>query len=159
MKLDIFKIIIGLSLLIVSASVAYYFVIFLPNLEKQKIEQQESAQKLKQQQLIEQKNKQEENELSLSRCLLQAEESYHENWNSECESQGRLSSQCIELLKMSIDEYMQQNNFKTEDTFKAVEEFYNEQSECSCRLPFENSDRIDSWRESAKNECYRKYNN
>ena len=88
------KKIISVSLLIIALSMAYYFVILLPQKENQKIELQrfEAEQKrLEVKQQVEQQKEQEDSKLRLlTQCLNQADENYHTNWFSECKSQGKL---------------------------------------------------------------------
>jgi len=74
--MNTFQKLVAVSLLIVSLSIAYYFVIFLPQKEN-----------LKTQMKLENGNK-------LNKCLIAASENMTTFWNKECASQ-RLSKDCI----------------------------------------------------------------
>jgi len=155
------KKIISVSLLIIALSMAYYFVIFLPQKENQKIELQrfEAEQKrLEVKQQVEQQKEQEDSKLRLlTQCLNQAGENYHTNWFSECKSQGKLSATCIKLMEMTFEEYIKENNIPDNKRVEAVSEFYDKRDDCSCRLPSDNARRIEGWEEDAKDECFKKY--
>lgn len=139
------------AVLLVAFSVFYYLVIYLPGKENQKIE----TQRLE----VEQQKKEKElKQESLSSCLTSADESYTNNWNNECKSQGKLSDACIKLVKMTFDEYAKENNIPNEKRLVAIDEFYDKKHDCSCRLPTYNADTIEGWKKDAKDECYKRYN-
>lgn len=107
---------IGVSFLIISLSVAYYFVIFLPGKERLQlqIKQQEVENSIKKDQETE-KNKI-ENKVNLDLCLKRAGENFDNNWNSGCEKQG-LKKEC-ELPTSWADTYTESLNNAKEDCFK-----------------------------------------
>lgn len=150
LKNNLLVVAISASLLIVSSSLGYYYVFYIPKKDAQKIEQQN----LENQQ---QKEEGDSRQRSLSLCLSQADQNYHDNWNSECKSQGKLSDSCIKLLDMTFDEYADKNDIPSDKRLDAIDEFYNKRDECSCRLSFTHSDRIDGWKEKEKDECYKKF--
>lgn len=72
-----FKPIIGLSVLIVSLSIAYYFVVFLPSREQQKLEmikEEREAKSLEDSGRI----------ISLEYCIQDADTFYLQSWNQMC---------------------------------------------------------------------------
>lgn len=94
---------------------------------------------------------------ALNTCLASAEENYHNQWNRECKSQGKLTSRCVSLNEMTFDEYVEQNNIPQDKRLDATVDFYEERSNCSCRLPLDNADRINEALEKGKDECFKKY--
>lgn len=125
--MNTFQRMIGASLLIVSLSIAYYFIIFLPGKEKLQlqIEQQkiESVIRIKQQEIETVTKKEQENnkiklenKLYLDLCLKNASESFTNNWNTGCEKNG-LGKQC-ELPTVWADTYTENLNSQKEDCFK-----------------------------------------
>jgi len=159
MKIDFFKIIIAITLLIIALSVAYYFVIFLPQKENQKIELQRLEAEEEKTEAEQKKKEAESKSQLLSICLGQAESTYSSNWNNECKSQGKLTSECIKLIDMSLDDYIEENNIPDSKRIDAVDEFFDKKSDCSCRLPLDNADRIEEWKKADKEECHIKYGN
>ena len=74
---------IGLSILILSVSVSYYFVVFIPNAEKEKLNEQSAIEQEKI--LLEQQFK-EEKKLDYEKCLANAELDFREHWQNRCEA-------------------------------------------------------------------------
>ncbi len=72
---------LAVSALIIALSVGYYFVIFLPQTEQEKINLQKQIQ-------TETENKRNSDRVSLSSCLDAANNASHENWNKYCEIEG-----------------------------------------------------------------------
>jgi hypothetical protein len=87
------KISIIIGALVVALSVAYYLVIFLPQKEKARVEQQKQEQQQAQQAKDDAVRKDEkekfDNKISLSSCLSRADISYSDNWNKNCKALGR----------------------------------------------------------------------
>lgn len=71
------KNIVAASLLIIALSFAYYFVIFLPEKEKAKLEQEKIEQEDKQKQWL-------LNKTGLENCLKDAEKTENDFWNKTC---------------------------------------------------------------------------
>jgi len=138
------------SILLIAFSVFYYLVIYIPGKEKQRIEQQKHEEQQK-------KKAEESKRFQLDTCLSEAEGQYTRDWNNECKSQGRLSVSCEKLLDMTYNEYKEENNISNEASLAKLTEFFDKRSDCSCRLPLDNSDRINGWKKDAKAECYRRY--
>lgn len=91
------KVSIILATLIFSLSVAYYFVIFLPQKEKLAIEQQKQTQEAKdrkeEQAKDEAKQATDDAKTALQDCLSQAYDEYSSDWDSQCKSTG-LKANC-----------------------------------------------------------------
>ena len=138
------------SVFLIAFSIFYYLVIYIPGKERQKVEDQKQEE-------LQKKKVEDDKKLQLDNCLNEADGQYTRNWNAECKSQGKLSASCIKLLDMTYEDYKKENNISKEDSLSKLTEFFNKRGECSCRLPLDNSDRIDGWRKDAKGECYRKY--
>lgn len=87
-----FKAIASVSLIVVTLSVAYYFVVFLPKKEQMRIEQQKQEQEakdLKEEQAKEEADtKRMEAEDNLNSCLDDADTNYSTNWDNECAGKG-----------------------------------------------------------------------
>jgi len=99
----------------------------------------------------------EEAKRALNTCLANAQISYSNFWRRECKSQGELTSRCISLNEKTFDEYAKQNNIPEDERLDAISDFYKEKSECSCRLPLDNADRINKSLQDDKDECFKKY--
>jgi len=160
-----FQKMIGASLLIVSLSVAYYFVIYLPKKENAVIELQKQEQLKKEQKEQADVDKKSETKQLLDSCLKSAEINYTYNWNQTCKSRGLLSQSCIDLLDMDILEYYKQQNISstlssneaTNARLKAIDEFDKKKRDCSCMLPATASESIEKYRVNSKDECFKKY--
>ena len=72
---------LAVSALIIALSVGYYFVIFLPQREQEKINLQKQLQ-------AEAENKRKSDKVSLNSCLDAANNASYENWNKYCEIEG-----------------------------------------------------------------------
>lgn len=144
-----FQKIIGVSLLIISLSIAYYFVIFIPQRENAKIQLQKQEQlkkELKEKEVMQTK---EEAKQALNSCLSQADINGNNFWNRECEGQGLLSQSCIDFLAKGTDIYY--------DKTMTADEIKKKLVECSCRLPQYNADRVSQSVKDDKAECFKKY--
>ena len=88
----VMKISVILAVLVFSFSIAYYFVIFLPQKEKLALEQQkqlqESKDKKEQQAKDDAAAQVAEAKDNLSTCLSDAQDSNSDEWNSSCKTQG-----------------------------------------------------------------------
>jgi len=80
------KNIASLALLIIALSIGYYFVIFFPQKEQEKINLQNQIQ-------TETENKRNSDRISLGSCLEDAKKTYSANWNSLCKARGK-EAQC-----------------------------------------------------------------
>lgn len=138
------------SVFLIAFSIFYYLVIYIPGKERQKVEDQKQEE-------LQKKKVEDDKKLQLDTCLIRADTQYSDNWNNECKSQGKLSASCIKLLDMTYEDYKKENNIPKDDSLAKLTEFFDKRDECSCRLPLDNSDRIDGRKKDAKAECYRKY--
>jgi len=80
----IFAIVVG------TAALAYRYVYYLPQKDKQRIEAEERKEK---EELDRKKGEESADKVFLTFCLEQAEKSYKSNWNSECSALG-LGNDC-----------------------------------------------------------------
>ena len=85
---------VGVALLIVALSIAYYFGIFLPQLETSKLKQSELLNQQKQ-------ISKSENIKSLESCLMTVGINAAAFWNSECVAKG-LNENCL-LPQYNVD--------------------------------------------------------
>lgn len=125
-----FRLILLIAIGIITFSVFYYFVIFLPKAhqeetgrklkaqqeEKLKAQQEEIDKNLKVQQGLE--NKQDENKIHLQNCLSETFKVYVENWDKAC----------YELTKLS-----------------------------DCKLPSNISNRLDQNKKDLEERCFKLY--
>ena len=102
----ILKIVIIFAILIISLSVAYHYIIFIPKNEEAKRVQEEQIrqEKIIQENLQKQKEEeaQKEKELNLNWCLLQADNHYTSNWEANCVLEGKPKT-CTSLLQYHAD--------------------------------------------------------
>ena len=136
------KAVLILSLLLVALSVFYYYVIFLPQKEQARIEQQKQeqlAEELKEQEAKEEAEQEKRlNRLLLDTCLNEADNSLKNSFISLCKDDGRISGgDEASCLAGTIDDnvsYMTASNLYS-SLFK----------------------RILDKREKDKDECFKKY--
>ena len=139
----------GLSILIVSLSVAYYFVIYLPKKESAVIELQKQEQIKKEQKEKEQMQVKEEAKKALDACIIDAEVAGDNYWNDTCRAKGLLSQSCIDFLDKGVKVYL--------DKSMSFDEISSKRKECSCLLTLSNADRVNESTKEAKDVCFRKY--
>ena len=138
----LFKIIIGIAILLISFSVFYYFVIFLPHKEDQRIEVE--------------KDQKEEQKLNLNKCLQEADYSYRMNWARNCEKEGTLSEDCKNLVNKSLIDYMKEKSFADPEIAKF--NYYSEISDCSCEtLMSINAEKVENFKKDDEDNCFKMY--
>jgi len=101
-----------------------------------------------------------ESKLELDGCISDAEQRYSDNWYGECEARGQLSVRCISLHEMTFSEYLEDTGADKEEfdaRFKALDDFSNEKSDCSCMLPTTIADSLGENRDNLKDICFKKY--
>lgn len=69
---------LGVAALIIALSIAYYFIIYIPDRDKLKAEVTKQEQE-----------KVEKNRILLNSCLEDVDKSYNSNWQSLCKSSGK----------------------------------------------------------------------
>ncbi len=89
----IITIAIVLGILIVAGSIFYYFVIFIPQKEKAKLDFERDKWSSEQKKIEDEKSKESLNTRLLNVCLQSADESYLAQWKTECESR-KLKDDC-----------------------------------------------------------------
>lgn len=148
---------LSLPATILIASIIFVGIFYASEEERKKedqvIQKQEQA-----------KQEQDKPKLALNTCITIAETNYSDHWYRECESEGKLTDKdkCISLYAMTFDEYAKQNNIPSpqdnlDKRLKAMDDFYKQRADCSCRLPLDNADRINKILQDDKNECFKKY--
>ena len=85
----LFYLIASISLIIMALSFVYYFVLFLPQKEKEKYELEWKKFELETQKIEEEKKESQEKSQLLEDCLNRVTEQYTEFWNSACQKLGR----------------------------------------------------------------------
>ncbi len=156
LKENWFKVGLLVVLLILGLSFAYYYIVFLPKKEQNRLAQEIQKQTLQESKEIKEREK---TQSLLDECLADAETSYSDQWYGECKSQGKITSKCISLKEMTFNEYAKQNNIPDDgkERLDAMFDFFKQQNECSCRLPLANADRINGSLEKSKDECFKRY--
>lgn len=154
-----FKLSFAIAVILIGIAFFYYFVIFLPQKEQARINQQNQEQLAKEQK--EQKEKEEATK-SLNFCLSFAEDNYSSMWNKECDYLGELTTECKDILlnTYSYNNYVSKKNLSIEPSDKnylSVIDYYKKKEECSCRLPTTRADRLNESLKEDKAECYKKY--
>lgn len=150
---------LALPIVILVASLIFGGFFYLTQLEKQKsIERQQQIElQEKKKEKEEAKKAQEEVKQELNTCLTNAEESYYNNWRRECKSQGLLTDRCIYLNETTFSEYTKENKIPDDNLLDAMDAFYKEKDDCSCRLPFENADRKRDIFQKDRDVCFKMY--
>jgi len=143
------------SLLLVAISFFYYYVIFLPQKEESRLEQQRQEQLAKEYKEQEAKEDIQKNKELLDNCLTGAVNTYSRQWDRECEAQGLLTEECKELLNMSFEDY--QKKYNLSGLLEGYSDYVIKKNECSCRLPTHKADDLESYRKELKDECFKKY--
>jgi len=156
-----------IAILLISIAIFWHYVIYLPTKEKAKI-RAESYDKLSEE--TKEKEEKRQQELDLSKCLMNADSRYHKAWNNECEFLGKLSKECKELLDLDYSEYLEKYNMTSEDYAKLrdlekvdlpdlqnIMDYYERRDDCSCRLPISSANRFEEDLDKWKDECFKKY--
>ena len=161
----LFKLTIMVCLLIISVSVLYYFVVFLPGQEETRRadvlnkERQAATAAIAVQQAEEEakeaaKQTEEDAKNELNACLTGAESKYGTMWDEECRDLGKLTQQCEDALILTMPEYENKyGEFQGDDLFEQLAAFFEKQADCSCRLPTATSDRFSEIMANDKEEC------
>ena len=104
------KILIIICSLVITGSLFYYFVFFLPRLENQKLEFQKQANL----QVLDAEQRQ---KISLKDCLATAELNYQNNFESYCVSEGR-GANCNSIKRVNADRVEQIEREEKDVCFK-----------------------------------------
>ena len=110
LKENWFKVGILAAILVVSISVGYYYMIFLP----QKEEERTKIESQKQEQLVKETKEQ---EAKLSACITNTDTNYQTNFESYCISEGR-GSNCNSIKRVNADRVEQIEKDEKADCFK-----------------------------------------
>ncbi len=124
------------AMLLAGSGVFYYFVVALPGIERDKQEKIEAAEQAKR--------------LAYSRCIVEVEQAYTEDWANACEGVATQRAACMKLganlSDRRIADAMCSARFPEADTSG------------SCRLPGEVADSLNDQLEVAKQMCLNKAN-
>lgn len=128
--------------------------------EQAQIEREEKAKEAKkieeQLKLEAEETKKKEARQALDNCLANEHNIYSEAWSDKCEELGKLSNECINLRKMTVDEYIDTNLKDDKTKIDLIFEYYDKKKECSCSL-FEYQYKVIEERyEKGKDECFKK---
>lgn len=142
-----------LAALIASAGVFYYYVVFVPNLEQQKLDLEK--QKLKEKQEAEAKalkkkeQDAEQRNQAYQDCITNAELLYTQNWSNSC--QGLADRNQSNLTNCMNDRNIQNNPYMGESYCQKM--FGNTEFDANCSLPGAVADGIEKLRTERKAAC------
>lgn len=167
-----FKIGILMVFIIIALSIAYYFVIFIPRKEKNKIEQERQEQvseELKEQEAKENADRAKaEAKQNLDNCISNAETAYSNNWFGECKARGLVSKKCIEIKETLFSDYLKKYDLTEEDykqqrgitdtgALSALLDYIKRQDDCSCMLPTTIAKSLEDTMKDEKDLCLKMY--
>lgn len=154
------KILISLSALIIALSVGYYFVIYIPQRDRD----QQAAQKQYQ---IDQERKKEKEQTDLQKCLDNADQANAYYWIGSCEELGLLThnNSLVHFTGSDGKDYLKDPNTKL---IYSLDEKYvinlssgvkkvNKDLIKNCRLPNDTISFIDQRVKILKNDCYKRF--
>ncbi|MFW1950601.1 hypothetical protein [Acinetobacter beijerinckii] len=142
-----------LSALLASAGVFYYYVIFVPNLEQQKLDLEK--QKLKEKQEAEAealKKKEQESEQrsqAYQNCVTEAELTYSNNWAHACQKQSERNE--VELNNCLNNPSIMNNQFMGKPY--CLKAYGSTKFDAECTLPAQMADNIEKSRTQRKEDC------
>ncbi len=159
-KDDWFKKAIAIAILLIGASVFYYFIIFLPSekrAEKDKEAQKEQALEAK---IAEENLKEEERKQNLQICL---EESEYQTTSSHlwlCSSIGRTEKSCGEVFASSKNVFDSLANYRRIfGVEKTVDDFDGFSEKCNCGLEKYRRDEFAVEKKERDDICFKTYGN
>ena len=94
-KINFVQAIFAVAFLIIALSIGYYFVIYIPQKDKNALEQKKLEQSTKNSEV-------QQNKISLANCLSNAEVSYTAYWNSECKTRGLKDNCSLPIVNLNI---------------------------------------------------------
>jgi hypothetical protein len=151
-KLDKFlKIVIIFSIIMITWSIVYYFMVFLPEKEQSRLDEENRLRVIEDNKKAQQKN-------LLDNCLSAAQTSYIKQWNVECDTLRLLNKKCKELIKKSYQEYLSDEGRAGEDSYEGTDDkYYEDLDDCACKLPGNRAKDAEEYRQELKNDCFKKY--
>ncbi len=150
--------------LVASAGVFYYYVVFVPNLEQQKLdlEQQKMEQERQDaleakeaeeariaQEKLDQETKEQQKNLAYSDCLTNAQAVYENNWARNCQSIAERNK--VELQNCLNTEYIMNNEFMGERYCKKT--YGNTKGLADCSLPGAVAEKLNTSLKERKESC------
>jgi len=128
--------------IMVGFSVFYYFVIYLPGLEKQKAEQAQRAK-------IDAELRESQIRLKYETCLIGARKNYEMNWAKACDSVSRIMEDslrnCLSDKQIMSNPYMGENYCRR--TYKTIT------PSPDCSLPKSRAESIDQRYKQEEDKC------
>jgi len=147
-----------ISIVLITAFIGYYFLYSLPGYNAQKLKIEEDKQLFeeeKQFQIIKDKEteaainnlKESVRSSQLDDCLEDAETNYSSNWAKACQS----------VIDKQTEDFLMCKK-KWPDSNCELSNPINKYKE-DCSLPTHNADNINDYKETAKNDCYKRFGN
>ncbi len=172
-----FKLSIAVAVLLVAISAGYYFIIFVPNNERSKVEraQDKETQQAQEKQAVELQQQQESqtNAILLQQCLANAVESYNADWKANCIDVAQITEKSNSdwNKKCLSDRQTNYNNCLAEyssilgtgvcqkyltigdcDTLLGAADY-----SADCSLPKARADSLNGQLKDSKADCYKQY--
>lgn len=155
------------TLLIVTLSISYYFLVILPtqtqaqiNLEKQKFEAEQKEKNDKRiaelSKANEEERKKKEKKASLDSCLLDADYYYNNLWNTGCEAWKIEVDTAWKNCRSST--YSFEDDAQNKQRCVKTTPDYKVDNNGMCLLPNARIKTIDERVSASKDECYRQFN-
>jgi hypothetical protein len=139
--------------LVASAGVFYYYVIFAPNLEQQKLDLEKQKLKEKHEaELLAQKKKEQQAEQrsqSYQNCLSNAEMLYTQNWSNSCQKLAERNQ--ANLDNCLNDQSIQNNPYMGKSYCQKM--YGNTEFDATCTLPNSTAEGIERLRTEEKAAC------
>lgn len=150
--------------LVASAGVFYYYVVFVPNLEQQKLDLEQQKMEQERQDAIEakeaeeariaqekldQETKEQQKNLAYSTCLTNAQTVYENNWARNCQSIAERNK--VELQNCLNTEYIMNNEFMGERYCKKM--YGNTKGSADCSLPGAVAENLNASLKERKESC------
>ncbi len=157
-RLTKLSVIAGVSL--ISISIAYYLMLFVPQKERNRIEFLKQEQLVKKQKEQEIQKELELNKFYLDTCLKQTEELYPAQWAIECKAVAKVIEEGIKNCIENINNIERDVGLvpKVESNISFCKAKWGEPDySADCRLPSLNAESINNQLRERKNECYKKY--
>ncbi|QQS58896.1 hypothetical protein IPN35_04860 [Candidatus Peregrinibacteria bacterium] len=164
-----------ISILLVSSSVSYYYIFFLPakqqeslELQKEKFEHQKALEEeekrnktKKEQDALAEKRRQElaedlaevKRQQDFDNCLSRAYENYNANWLSACQAQNEYYKKMNEITEKQNKQFEELTGIPHDNSnlyeYQKIDE--------NCKLPTEKADKLGKDLEDSKDECIEYY--
>lgn len=88
---NFFRAVLAISIILIALSISYYFVVFIPNKEKYRLELEKQKIQAEQQKYTNGVKEKQSKIILLNKCLDDAHESLSKDWDAQCKVQGKQS--------------------------------------------------------------------